>query len=398
MMDNRFQELAVIGCFIQTDCQGQILDEVTPDDFSDPDLADLFKKLIETWQRMGRMDAVLAQCADCKDLILESAEAPVSYRAWQSYCKAVHEAATVRRVQMLGLQLASGVLAAGEASDIADKLNSILTRRRGLRSETAKEGIFGFVMRQTGKPPDYIRTGMARLDRYTRFEKGDMVVIGARPSNGKTAFSIQLGLAMAKAGRKVVFFSLETSVEKIMDRAVTNFYGLNFSDVKDCKIYSEEYEDFTIDTDRFYNLPFEVVEASGRTVGWIKSEAIRRKADVAIVDYLGLVRGQGKSRYEQVTQISLDFHTAAQETKTLFIVLSQLRRPENATEKIPSIQDLRESGQVEQDAECVILLHYADRETGEFVVRVGKNKEGLVGDLPFRFEADRQRFLEVDNG
>ena len=396
-------ELAVIGCLVQTQAQGEILEEVAPEDFSDPDLGKLFQKLGDIWARTGRLDAVIASSLPEKELVLKCCEAPVSYSAYLHYCRAVRNAAVVARVQSLGIKLATNDLTAQEASDIADQLNAVLAGRRGTVSATAVQGMIEFIRQQSSnKPPEYISTGFSRLDKHTTFSPGDMVVIGARPSNGKTAFSIQLGLNMARKGKRVVFFSLETSVQKIMDRAITCFYELNFDDVKHRRIYIPDY----VDPDRFSALPFEVVEASGRSARWIKSEAVRRKADVAIVDYLGLIRGKGNGRYEIVTQISQDLHNAAQETKILFIVLSQLNRAGgsrqdedgNTVPKIPSVIDLRESGQVEQDAECILLLHYKDRQTGEYVVRVGKNKEGQIGDMPFIFRAEEQRFLEVENG
>lgn len=383
-------EKAVIGCMIQTNAQGEILEEVSAEDFTDPELSALYQKLADLWNRHGRLDAVMVSALPEKKLIVECVNAPISYSAYLSYCRTVRNAATVARVQSIGLALAASDLTSDRAAQLSEQLARALAGRKTIRSETAMQGMIGFIRRQTGQAPEYIRTGFSRLDKFTKFSPGDMVIVGARPSNGKTAMSLQIALNMAAKGKRVVFYSLETSAEKICDRAITCFYDLEFDQVKNCE---SGFPADDMDPDAFAALPFEVVEAAGRTVQWIKSDAVRRKADVVMVDYLGLVRGRGASRYEIVTQISQDLHEAAQETKMLFVVLCQLNRQ---ADSMPKMQDLRESGQIEQDADCILLLHYEDRDTGAFVVRVAKNKEGRVGDLPFTFRAANQNFLEVD--
>lgn len=383
-------EKAVIGCMIQTTAQGEILEEVSPEDFSSPELSALYQKLSDLWNRHGRLDAVMVAGLPERSLIVECVNAPISYSAYLQYCHTVRSQAVMARVQSIGLALAAADLNNEKALELSEQLASVLSGRKSVRTETAMQGMIGFIRRQKGKAPEYIKTGFSRLDKFTKFSAGDMVIIGARPSNGKTAMSLQIALNMAEQGKKVVFYSLETSAEKINDRAITCFYNLEFDDVKNCK---SGFPAEDMDPDAFATLPFEVVEAAGRTVQWIKTDAVRRKADVVMVDYLGLVRGRGASRYEIVTQISQDLHEAAQETKMLFVVLCQLNRQSNG---LPNMQDLRESGQIEQDADCILLLHYEDRKTGDFVVRVAKNKEGRVGDLPFTFRAANQNFLEVD--
>ena len=112
------------------------------------------------------------------------------------------------------------------------------------------------------------------------------------------------------------------------------------------------------------------------------------------IDYLGLLRSEGKDRYEKVTNISLLLHTFAQRTGTAVFALCQLNRA-NAQGK-PMMHDLRESGQIEQDADAVLLLDYKgarqDPQTPEHIVDVVKNKDGRTGEIDFRFHAETQRF------
>ena len=180
----------------------------------------------------------------------------------------------------------------------------------------------------------------------------------------KPALLEALALNFAKNKYKVVYFSLETRPDKLVNRMATNWCGLDFDDVKRRTLDMK-----TVDLnlmDELAALPIEIVPASGKSVAWMRSEALRRKADVAMVDYLGLVKSDGKTRYEKVTNASLAMHDWAQSTNMLVIALSQLNR--GGAGQMPSMEDLRESGQIEQDADEILLLH-KDDDKREYTVK-----------------------------
>lgn len=385
-------ELAVLGCFIQNQkAQPAILDKLSPDDFTDPELAELFERLQALWSKAGRLDAVLASRLPQKELVARCCEAPASYGAYESYIKAVRDGSLVARAQAIGLELAMQDVTAEDVEQAVQRLAALLGGKQEARSFTATEGMVWFIAAMTKGKPDYISTGFSRLDRYTAWSPGDFVVIGGRPSAGKTAFSLQLALQMAGAGKRVVYYSLETSREKLTMRAATCDMCLDYDQVRRYEVAMQDLdpEDF----DRYSHRSFEVVEAGGRTAQWIKMDALRRKADVVIIDYLGLIPGQGVSRYEKITNVSQSLHEMAQGQKLLVIALSQLSRA--GAGKLPTMEDLRESGQIEQDADCILLLHN-DKENDKYTVRIGKNKEGITGDLPFQFLGKRQHFSEIE--
>ena len=151
------------------------------------------------------------------------------------------------------------------------------------------------------------------------------------------------------------------------------------------------YKKINDDFPRFKALDLHVVEASGWTVEQIKSKALQLKATVIMIDYLSLIQGNGNSTYEKVSNISIALHTMAQRTKIAVIALSQLSREgKNA----PDMTSLRESGQIEQDADCILLLHtvepdnpHSDRE-----LIIAKNKEGQTGKIPLTFKGEYQKF------
>ena len=141
-----------------------------------------------------------------------------------------------------------------------------------------------------------------------------------------------------------------------------------------------------------HKLPLFIRSASGRGVGWVKAQAQRMKAQVVFIDYLQLLAdGKAKDRYQAITGISIALHELAQTTGILVVALAQLNR--NAAHAAPSTADLKESGQLEQDADAILLLS----DDGEqYRASLDKNKEGRIGILPIAFDKECQRFLEVE--
>jgi replicative DNA helicase len=288
-------------------------------------------------------------------------------------------------------------MTAQTTEDILDAQARLIKATQHDVKETAvsmEDAVMSFLSRM-GKKVDHIKTGYSTLDRYTYIDKGDFVILAGEQSAGKTAFSISLMIRMAKQGKRCVYFSLETSTDKIFDRLVTNYATLNFQDLKQRSMSDEDTARATEAIGEIMKLPMHIVNASGRTVDWIKAEAIRLRADVIFIDYLGLINSRGKSRYEMVTNTSLALHTMAQTSGITVVCLSQLKRPDGAVKRKPTMHDLRESGQIEADADLILLL-YNDKENGEYNVIVEKNKEGNTGIIDFKFDGEHQSFYEVD--
>ena len=135
--------------------------------------------------------------------------------------------------------------------------------------------------------------------------------------------------------------------------------------------------------------------AGMRHAGALRAQAARLRADIAVVDYVQLIRARGESRYEQVTQISIDLHEWAQGDHVVVVGLCQLSRQ---GVDAPKLSDLRESGQLEQDADVVILLNKRqDADTGavDYRMDLAKNKEGITGEIKMSFDGARQRLREL---
>ena len=242
-------------------------------------------------------------------------------------------------------------------------------------------------IRHLGEKPRYIHTGLSKLDENLHLVPGNYFVIGGRPSAGKTALSLQLAAGMAKQGKRVCYFSLETDPATLQARLIANQLYAPLSAVKN-KTLSINELDRLADMKRW---PLYIRSAAGKGVAWIKAQALRMKADIIFVDYLQLIHERGSSdRYNAITEISIALHELAQTTGILVVALAQLNR--NAARAEPSNADLRESGQIEQDADAILLLS-ADGDT--YFSRLTKNKEGRVGNAGLEFDKMTQRFTCV---
>ena len=239
-------------------------------------------------------------------------------------------------------------------------------------------------IRHLGKKPQYIRTGLSKLDENLHLVPGNYFVIGGRPSAGKTALSLQLAAGMAKSGKRVCYFSLETDPATLEARLIANQLYAPLSAVKNKTLSLREL-------DRLADMkhwPLYIRSAAGKGVAWIKAQALRMKADIIFVDYLQLIHERGGGdRYTAITEISIALHELAQTTGILVVALAQLNR--NAARAEPSNADLRESGQIEQDVDAILLLS-ADGDA--YFSRLTKNKEGRVGNAGLEFDKTLQRF------
>ena len=241
-------------------------------------------------------------------------------------------------------------------------------------------------IRSLGEKPEYIPTGLSKLDRNLHILPGNFILIGGRPSAGKTALSIQLATEMAIRGYRVCYFSLETSTEIFSYRMIANRICNPLEDVQNKRVSVAELDCLA----RLRKAPLFFMPASGKSVSWIKAQAMRKKAQIVFVDYVQILScADAKDRYTQITKISIALHEMAQSTGMVVIGLSQLKRSE--THADPTLSDLRESGQLEQDADAAILLGGAEH---PFIL--AKNKEGEAGIwFNIVFDKEKQRFLEV---
>lgn len=394
-------EQAVIGALLVDwkRTAPEIMGRLLAVDFGVPECRTCFEAARDLYFANKPVDVVVLAGklgSDYKPLLAGCVDAIPALSAYGEYVRIVKDNSRRRRAYAEASELVDGLMQGVEMTSLQKRATAACeclseTDRTG--SYTMQELLLRFCGRQA-RPREYFKTGIAKLDEYTYIDRGDYVVVGGRPSAGKTAFTLQMAMHMSRAHR-VVYFSLETSGDKLCDRMAANFFSLNLSEIKTGRVANREWAKVAEGSDGWNAHNLVVVDAAGWTVQQIKAKAVQEKADVIFVDYLSLIKSEGSGRYEKTTNISLDLHTLAQQSKITVVALSQLSR-EGAREHGPSLTDLRESGQIEQDADVVVLVSVQDEDSGDRLVKIAKNKEGATGQFILNFDGTHQRFTRED--
>jgi len=252
-----------------------------------------------------------------------------------------------------------------------------------------------------------ILTDYRDLDELTGgLHRQDLIIIAARPSVGKTAFSLSLAHNLATRGDcDTLFFSLEMSKDQLHQRAQAMRSKVDLMAIRLGKLSASQQQKVMEANGELWGMPVYVDDTPSQTVAHIRGEAYRHIAEhgrpvVVIVDYLQLLNGGKKeNRVQEVSEISRMLKVLAREIDAPVIALSQLSRAvEGRTSHVPMLSDLRESGSIEQDADIVIMLYREelyDKETdkkGIAELHIAKHRNGPVGVIPMRFDSSTTRF------
>ena len=254
---------------------------------------------------------------------------------------------------------------------------------------------------------DSVRTGRFRLDKYLKFTKRDLHIIGARPGVGKSAFALYITLLMAQKSRGL-FFSLEMPLKQIIQRIIssqsrielemlTNKDRFNTLDSEQKQLVKVLFDKILKKSElKLYDGNFKIDELEE----YVKNEKEINGVDFIVVDYLQLVKSnKTSSRYEQITDISIRLKQIAKDYDIAVIALSQLSRDiEKRVDKDVYLADFRESGQIEQDASTILGLttEPTDTEYKELMkVQILKNRQGQLGVMKYFYYKKNQTFFEA---
>lgn len=406
MTDTLIAQQAVLGAvLIEPDLFGMVQAQVQPSDFLDGKCRMTYQALLRLFVSGETLDPVtlvhkLSGGADgggWSQYFIELMQTTPTCANTQEYINIMKEQARIARLQELGglLQVTTDL---DDARKYIGQANAQLCDRPGVKIVTLAQGIADFLA-EADRPRTYMQWGIEGLDEQLYAEKGDFVILGGRPSAGKTALSIAFALHMAKSYR-VGFFSLETGKRKFFDRLVSHLAKIDMAKIKHSELGEEDYESVAILGKRVANNQLEFIEAAGFTVEDIRAIALSQRYDIIFLDYVQLIRPTGGgNRTEAVSGISMGLHEFSQSTGTMVVGLSQLSRPEKAQAsgaRAPKMSSLRESGQLEQDADIIMLLYLEDEndEAGTRVLKVEKNKEGTRGKLRLNFDGATQTFTK----
>ena len=388
------QKVLIGALLAQPDLAPYSLPDLDVEHFS-PDVQPVFAAVSGFWNSTGTLDAVqiCERYPDLKTAVMGcfdewSAECVRATRPnVEKWTQLILEQAALTKFQSLALQAGSSLTTFADLPDLYSKMGEALTLDREDQDFKPIGELVDNYVRKLNEKPKYIPSGIPVLDKHLHLSPGNLFIIGGRPSAGKTALSLQMACEQARRGFRVCYFSLETDPDTLTARVIANRLAVPLADVKNKSVPQSDLDGLA----ELHKLPLFIRSASGRGVGWVKAQAQRMKAQVVFIDYLQLLAdGKAKDRYQAITGISIALHELAQTTGILVVALAQLNR--NAAHASPSTADLKESGQLEQDADAILLLS-SDGEAYQCVL--AKNKEGKIGEVPLTFDKTRQRFLAV---
>ena len=310
-----------------------------------------------------------------------------------SYISLCKEQARVLAVQDIARNITEADTSEKIRKLLADA-NGAMVEKKSLKITTMGDGLRAFME----KPPEtlrYLTWPIRELDDYIFVRMGDFLVIAGYPSAGKSAWALQCAWHWAK-NYKVGFFSLETSSEKLFDRLIAGVAGIDMGQIKRNALPQEGWDKVCRMTTEITTRNLELVPAAGMTPADVRAVTMMRGYQIIFVDYLQLLQGSGANRTEQVTGISMALHTMAQSMGVAVVALSQLKR-KNPGEKSPDMSDLRESGQIEQDADLIQILYLKDDNdpNGDRVLKVSKNKDGVRARVYLDFDGAHQTFSKA---
>lgn len=391
-----YAQQSVLGsCLIDQRAIAYILFTLKESDFID-DYKPMFRAMVDLYTAGKPVDPVVILNivgAEYRETILQLMEITPTASNISRYAEITAEQAKVLHMRELGLQLAEAD-SIEEAQELMDGANGMMVTG-GMQSFGLKNLLRKF-FDSYNHPPEYCDWFIPALRRIIRLKKGNYMIIGARPSVGKSAFSMQAAVYWAVVlGLRVGFYSAEMGEDDLTDRLVASCVGVKLEDIQERRLSDKEIAAVAEVSSRISEAPLYVIPASGHTVSDIKADAMQKHLDIVVIDYLQIVAGRGDTEYDRVTKVSHEIQAMCKNTGITVLALSQLSRIRGAK---PTLEDLRSSGQLEQDADIVAFLHRPGAAADEVEFIIAKNRNGKLGTTKLAFDGGLQQFLYVGKG
>jgi len=421
-------EQSILGAIlIDNDALPKALEILDPEDFYKQPHRKIFNVMIELFEKSEPID-MITLTDDLKRRDEMEAVGGISYLSSlvnmiptaanvKYHSRIVREKALLRGLLRSATEIAGRVyednLDAEELVDYAERsIFDISDKRIKASFVTLKEVIkdsFEMIERLYDKKETVsgVPSGFRDLDDLTTgFQKGDLIVVGGRPSMGKTAFSLNVaqhvGLELKES---VAIFSLEMAKEQLAFRMLCSEAMVDSSSIRKGFIKKEDWHKLTSAASNLTGAPIFIDDSSGINALELRAKARRLKMEhglsLVIVDYLQLMRGRGsfERREQEISEISRSLKALAKELSVPVIAVSQLNRSvEQRRPPTPILADLRESGAIEQDADVILFLYRdeiynKEAKKGQAEVIIAKQRNGPTGTVNLSFISNCTRFL-----
>ena len=332
------------------------------------------------------------------------------------YAEIVKERSMQRQLMALASEITASCMAPGaDVSEIVSQADATMvqlldtgsgTDEPMLLSDAMADAIADIDERATGNRRSGLQTGVLEFDALTGgLEPGQLVIVAARPSVGKTAFGLGIADHITQHGHTVAFFSLEMTRRELTQRLIALRAGVSVAAQRSGQLTEEQWSRISACQGKADGQRLFLLDRQAIGVAYVRAVARRIKRqkglNLIVVDYLGLMRGEGQNRTQEIGSLSRGLKALAKELHVPVIALAQLNRgAEGRTDKRPMLSDLRDSGEVEQDADIVAMLHREElysadpdwQGVAELLIR--KNRNGPLGEPLLSFEGETMCFSE----
>lgn len=423
-------ERSVLGAgLLSKDALADIVESVRPEDFYDGANKEIFAVMLDMFRENKPVDIVTV-CDELKRrkalevaggrsyVAALSSDVPSTTNA-SEYAKIVAEKASMRQLIHTAEEIREkGFEENQDSEDILDYAEKSIFNIAQSRQTSDYAPLKDVLMTDMNLIDEAIKnkgqvtgitTGFKRLDEVTSgLQRSDLIIIAARPSMGKTAFALNVAQnAAVKGDASVLIFSLEMSKEQLGQRLLAMESKVPMENIKKGKIERTDWDRIMLAVDTLSGANIQIDDSPALTVFEIKNKCRRMKAehglDLVVIDYLQLMRSEGKSenRQQEISNLSRYLKLLAREMDCPVMVLSQLSRaPEQRPNHRPILSDLRESGSIEQDADIVMFLYRDDyynedsENPGVCEVNLAKHRSGPTGNLELTWVARYTKFSD----
>ncbi len=430
-------ERAFLGSILlDNDALNVVSGTVSPNDLFAESHRLIFQKIVGLFEKNQTVDVVSLAEELTKAGVLEKAGG-VAYLATLSdgvpvgdysfvgnYARIIKEKSILRRLINASSNVISRALEASEDAEVL--IDDAQKQIFEIASEKTQSGFFGVkdivkssfgtidVLFDRGQRVTGVETGFTDLDSKTSgLQPGELIVIAARPSMGKTALAMNIAAYAATHGKVVGMISLEMSKESLLIRLLCSEARVDSHKLRTGFSSREDWGKMSNALGRLAEAPLFIEDTPSLSVLQMRAKARQLKSerglDLLVIDYLQLATGHGRfeNRTQEVSYISRGLKAIAKELHIPVVALSQLSRaPEQHGGGEPQLHHLRESGSIEQDADVVIFIHREKREVSEdeefdpgagFEAKliIGKQRNGPTGNVNVVFQ---RRFVRFENG
>lgn len=401
---NQNAELSVTGAYlIDPHYLNRVAGTLQAEDFMNPLCAKLYTAATKAFREGKILDPVMA-----RDVILHDTPDPDAFlvncmnmcpsvSAAEDHAEYIHAQAKERRLRSRIDEALTSQSGDGLAVEIAGICQDYISGKLG-RSHTMAQTLNKLMDSLSAPPANRVETGFTRVDALLKgMRAGNLVIVAARPAAGKSIWAQCVAMNVARTGKSVLLYSLEMSDEELGERIISGASGVQLDRITDHDLDEQAWKRLSDACQYLYDLPLIINDDPGVTTSKIRAEARTTKnLGLIIIDFMTLMKSEGKydSRNLEVGAISRELKLLAMELNIPIIVISQLNRSVSDTDR-PTLAALRDSGELEQNANKVIFLWNIDVEQGIKGVAVAKNRQGRCGAVQMRFIGDQMRFVEM---